>query len=69
MSAQSPAPSDLVLTQAESVPAPRAKPQSGSMDPQVVADIQQLADRVGGLDQLADLVQELRQCDSGRGTC
>ena len=63
-------PGPLVMTEAEPVPPPDVtvpEPSSshssssteGSMDPQVLLEVKALADRVGGLEKLRDLVDTL----------
>jgi hypothetical protein len=55
-------PEEMVKTQAEQVPPPDVTvPESGatSVDPAILADVKSLADRVGGLQKLRDLVDSL----------
>lgn len=63
-----PRPDDLVLTQAQRVPPPDAtspeERDTAGDDAAYLADVRRLADRVGGLDRLAALVDELRRTRS-----
>jgi hypothetical protein len=64
-------PDPLVMTEAETVPppdvtvpepavsAPRSSSPGGSVSPELLRDIKALADRVGGLEKLRDLVATL----------
>ena len=66
-----PRPQDLVLTEGEPVPppqtvaAPEAKPakkaegDTGDIDPEMLREVKRLADRVGGLQRLKEVVDVL----------
>jgi hypothetical protein len=67
---QKPQPKDMVLTQAQAVPPPREattpdrKQQTKSeatkdVDPEVLRDLKRLAERVGGLERLKEMVEVL----------
>ena len=62
MSDKPPTPQDLVLTQGERVPPPDVtvpEPPGPDVDPQLLLNVKQLAQRVGGLEALRDLVDAL----------
>ena len=62
MSDRPPKPQELMMTQAETVPPPDVtvpEPPGPGADPQVLAEVKQLAHRVGGLRALLDLVDAL----------
>jgi hypothetical protein len=66
-----PRPQDLVLTEAEPVPPPhdltvlepaaqnQAKGGAGEVDPEVLREVKRLAERVGGLKRLKEVVDVL----------
>jgi hypothetical protein len=66
---QTPNPPDLVRTEAEPVPPPdvtvpepqgsTAAPTGAEFDPDILAEVKRLSDRVGGLEKLRDLVEAL----------
>jgi len=58
MARQTPNPKDLVKTQAEVVPPPETRAAAGP-PPETFAEVRALADRVGGLQKLRDLVDRM----------
>lgn len=59
-------PTDLVKTEAETVPPPDVtvpEPSSGSVEPAMIEEVKRLADRVGGLAKLRELVDRLGRLD------
>jgi hypothetical protein len=69
MTSKPPEPSDLVMTQAElppgthppgvtlpDPPGSRPGPAAGDIDPQILDELRRLADRVGGIERLHEIV-------------